>query len=102
MIGDILQPTHLIFILLVALLVLGPKRLPEVGRQLGKGMRDFRSAMAGIDEKTRDIFDPATVELPSHDPEPEPVMATAASAEEPSLKGVGTEQSPAVAPRISE
>jgi sec-independent protein translocase protein TatA len=50
MIGDILQPTHLIFILVVALLVLGPKRLPEVGRSLGKGIRDFRGAMSGIDE----------------------------------------------------
>ena len=49
MIGDILQPTHLIFILVIALLVLGPKRLPEVGRSLGKGMRDFRNALSGED-----------------------------------------------------
>jgi sec-independent protein translocase protein TatA len=47
MIGDIMQPTHLVFVLLVALLVLGPKRLPEVGRQLGNGLRDFRSAISG-------------------------------------------------------
>ena len=39
MIGDILQPTDLLFVLVVALLVLGPKRLPEVGRSLGKGLR---------------------------------------------------------------
>lgn len=50
MIGDILQPTHLIFILVVALLVLGPKRLPEVGRSLGRGIRDFRGALSGLDE----------------------------------------------------
>ena len=47
MIGDIMQPTHLLFVLVVALLVLGPKRLPEVGRQLGKGIRDFRAAING-------------------------------------------------------
>jgi sec-independent protein translocase protein TatA len=47
MVGDILQPTHLVFVLLVALLVLGPKKLPEVGRQLGNGLRDFRSAING-------------------------------------------------------
>lgn len=47
MIGDILQPTHLIFILVIALLVLGPKRLPEVGRSLGRGIRDFRLAIGG-------------------------------------------------------
>jgi len=47
MFGDIMQPTHLLLILAVALLVLGPKRLPEVGRQLGKGIRDFRGAING-------------------------------------------------------
>lgn len=59
MIGDILQPTHLIFIFVVALLVLGPKRLPEVGRSLGKGIRDFRGAMAGIEDQAREVFDTA-------------------------------------------
>jgi sec-independent protein translocase protein TatA len=49
-IGDILQPTHLLFILAVALLVLGPKRLPEAGRALGKGIRDFRMAIGGEDQ----------------------------------------------------
>jgi sec-independent protein translocase protein TatA len=47
-IGDILQPTHLLFVLVVALLVLGPKRLPEVGRSLGSGLRDFRAAINGM------------------------------------------------------
>jgi sec-independent protein translocase protein TatA len=50
MIGDILQPTHLIFVLVVALLVLGPKRLPEAGRALGKGIRDFKSAISGEED----------------------------------------------------
>jgi sec-independent protein translocase protein TatA len=48
-IGDILQPTHLLFILVIALLVLGPKRLPEVGRSLGRGLRDFKLAISGED-----------------------------------------------------
>ncbi len=47
MFGDILQPTHLLFVLVVALLVLGPKRLPEVARSLGDSLRDFRSAISG-------------------------------------------------------
>lgn len=50
MIGDILQPTHLLFVLVVALLVLGPKRLPEAGRALGKGLRDFRMAISGDED----------------------------------------------------
>ncbi len=50
MIGDILQPTHLLFVLVIALLVLGPKRLPEVGRSLGRGIRDFKNALSTDDE----------------------------------------------------
>jgi sec-independent protein translocase protein TatA len=62
-IGDILQPTHLLFVLVIALLVLGPKRLPEVGRSLGKGLRDFRSALNG-DESSRheEALTPAPIE----------------------------------------
>ncbi len=56
MFGDIIQPTHLLFILVVALLVLGPKRLPEVGRSLGKGLRDFRQGMQGVQEEARSVF----------------------------------------------
>jgi len=62
-IGDILQPTHLLFILVVALLVLGPKRLPEVGRSLGKGIRDFKGALSGIEEHTN-FMDPVTIAQP--------------------------------------
>lgn len=54
MIGDILQPTHLLFVLIVALLVLGPKRLPEVGRSLGRGLRDFRMALSGDEPDRRE------------------------------------------------
>ena len=41
------NPVHIIFIAAVALVVLGPKRLPEMARALGKGMREFREAMSG-------------------------------------------------------
>jgi sec-independent protein translocase protein TatA len=58
MVGDILSPTHLIFVLVVALLVLGPKRLPEVGRQLGSGLRDFRAAINGEHHEPKDIAQP--------------------------------------------
>ena len=56
MFGDIIQPTHLLFILVVALLVLGPKRLPEVGRSLGRGMRDFRQGISGVEAEAKSIF----------------------------------------------
>jgi sec-independent protein translocase protein TatA len=41
------NPVHLIFIAAIALVVLGPKRLPEMARALGKGVREFREAMSG-------------------------------------------------------
>ena len=41
---DILQPTHLLLILLVVLIVLGPKRLPQASRAVGRSLREFRSA----------------------------------------------------------
>jgi sec-independent protein translocase protein TatA len=47
MLGDILQPTHLIFILIAALLFLGPKRLPSAGRALGQGLKEFKSSITG-------------------------------------------------------
>ena len=55
MIGDILQPTHLLFILVVALLVLGPKRLPEAGRAVGSAIRDFKSAVSGEHDQASEI-----------------------------------------------
>lgn len=42
-----LGPTELIVILVIALLVLGPKKLPEVGKSLGKGMREFKDSLSG-------------------------------------------------------
>ena len=47
MIGEILQPSHLIFILIVALLFLGPKRLPSAGRALGQSLREFKGSLMG-------------------------------------------------------
>jgi sec-independent protein translocase protein TatA len=43
---------ELLLILLVLLLVFGAKRLPEMGRSLGKGMREFKESVTGMDEKT--------------------------------------------------
>jgi sec-independent protein translocase protein TatA len=41
------NPVHLLFIGAVALIVLGPKRLPELARALGKGISEFRESIAG-------------------------------------------------------
>ncbi len=46
--GDLLTPTHIVLLLIVALLVFGPKRLPEIGSGLGRAIREFRGAMSGV------------------------------------------------------
>jgi len=43
------QPMHLLVILGIALLVFGPKKLPELGKGIGEGLRGFKSALAGDD-----------------------------------------------------
>ena len=45
-----IQLWELFVLLLVVLLVFGPKRLPEMGRSLGKGMREFKDSISGKDE----------------------------------------------------
>ena len=41
------SPTHIVIILLLALLLFGAKRLPEIGRSLGTGMREFKDSVTG-------------------------------------------------------
>ena len=43
-------PLELLVILIVALLVLGPKRLPEAARSVGRGMRELKDSLAGVDD----------------------------------------------------
>ena len=52
MFEGLLQPTHLLVILVVGLFVFGPKKLPELGKGLGDGIRGFKRAMSGGEEPT--------------------------------------------------
>jgi sec-independent protein translocase protein TatA len=71
MLTSILQPTHLI-VVLVALLVLGPKRLPEAGRALGQGLKEFRSSVSGAhDDDARDQIQVAPGSAPEASRGPE-------------------------------
>jgi sec-independent protein translocase protein TatA len=47
------SPVHWLILGIIVLIVLGPKRLPEVGRSLGSGLRGFRNALSGEDEETK-------------------------------------------------
>jgi sec-independent protein translocase protein TatA len=55
------SPVHLIFIAAIALIVLGPKRLPDLARSLGHGMREFREAMSGAMDGEEHAHAPAPV-----------------------------------------
>ena len=48
--SGLLTPGHLVILAVIALLVFGPKRLPELGRSLGSGMRGFKRAIEGDDD----------------------------------------------------
>ena len=41
------EPTHLIFVLIIVLIIFGPGKLPELGKGLGKGIREFKGALQG-------------------------------------------------------
>lgn len=51
MFEGLLQPMHLLVIFGVALLIFGPKKLPELGKGIGEGIRGFKSAMKVEEEK---------------------------------------------------
>ena len=51
MLEGLFQPMHLLMIFGIALLVFGPKKLPELGKGLGEGIRGFKSAMKADEEK---------------------------------------------------
>ena len=50
MFSGLLQPTHLIILVGLALIFLGPKRLPDAGRALGQGLREFKDSIGGHDD----------------------------------------------------
>jgi sec-independent protein translocase protein TatA len=50
MFEGLLQPLHLLVIFAIAMLVFGPKKLPELGKGLGEGIRGFKKAMAERDD----------------------------------------------------
>jgi sec-independent protein translocase protein TatA len=52
--GFQIGPAELIVVLAIALIVLGPKKLPEVGRSIGKGMREFKDSLSGVDPREDD------------------------------------------------
>jgi sec-independent protein translocase protein TatA len=82
------NPVHILLLLLVVLLVFGAKRLPEIGRSLGEGMRGFKDSISGS-HSTSAIEAPPTPVTPQ--PAAPPVAPVAAPA--PAASVVSVEQS---------
>jgi len=57
-------PMELIVVLVIALIVLGPKKLPAAGRSLGEGLRGFKDSFSGDSDKTAEA-DEAPAKLPA-------------------------------------
>ena len=67
-------PLELIIILVVVLVVFGPKRLPDLGRSLGSGMREFKDSVTGKDKEREEL---EAVKATADKPEPEPASTPA-------------------------
>ena len=57
-------PMELVIVLVIALLILGPKKLPEVGKSLGRGMREFKDSISGSGRDDDDDEDRAALKSP--------------------------------------
>jgi len=79
---------ELMILLVVLLLIFGAKRLPEMGRSLGKGMREFKDSVTGVEEAvTTTEPTPKPVELPAATSESEaPASASEAEAERETVR----------------
>jgi sec-independent protein translocase protein TatA len=72
-------PMEIALVLIVALIILGPKKLPDMGRSVGKGMREFKEAVAGGGKNDDDDEKPA-ITAATAEPSAEQRERTAAAA----------------------
>lgn len=72
MLGELFQPMHLLLILVIALLLFGPGKLPQIAANMGKSIREFKSALSAPDE--------VKVAAPPQQAEAQPQAAQAAQA----------------------
>jgi sec-independent protein translocase protein TatA len=88
------NPLHIAFLLIVLLLVFGAKRLPEIGRSIGSGMREFKDSISG---ETTHTLTQQTVHQPQAPVQPvaqAPVAQPAAPVAQPAPAQVPAEPTP--------
>jgi sec-independent protein translocase protein TatA len=59
-------PQELILILLIVVIIFGAKKLPDLGKSLGEGIRNFKGSVSGKDEKNKDQTPPNDKSHPSN------------------------------------
>lgn len=62
-----ITPASLIIIGIIALLIFGPKKLPQLGRAMGSTLREFRHATKGLTEDDDDVVKKTTIEQKNHE-----------------------------------
>jgi len=84
--AGVLQPWHLIVILVIVLIVFGPGKLPDLGQSLGRGIREFKSSVKGEEDEAAKVDAPKTADVPptastttAEAPKAEPAKAGAAA-----------------------
>lgn len=70
-------PLEIIIVLIIVLVIFGPKRLPDLGKSLGRGMREFKDSVTGKDKEHEQIESMKTV---GDNPEPSATTATTTAA----------------------
>ncbi len=92
-----LSPIHLIIILIIALIVIGPGKLPEVGAALGKSIKEFRKAASDITEPTHVDAAPVAAPAPAapaYAPAPAPAYVAPAPVPAPAAPAMATDPAP--------
>ncbi|HEY4428489.1 MAG TPA: twin-arginine translocase TatA/TatE family subunit [Solirubrobacteraceae bacterium] len=72
------NPLHIAFLVVILLLVFGAKRLPEIGRSLGSGMREFKDSVTGADNAQQPPALTQATQQPPQAPVSQPAAAQAA------------------------
>jgi sec-independent protein translocase protein TatA len=70
-----LGPAEILVVLVIALIVFGPKKLPEVGRQIGGALRELRKMQSSVEQEIRSVIDDHVGPTGSMQPNPQPPLA---------------------------
>jgi sec-independent protein translocase protein TatA len=99
------NPLHIAFLVVILLLVFGAKRLPEIGRSLGSGMREFKTSVTGEASQSQQALPPTGTQQqpapPAQAPPPPAAQAPAPPAQVPVAEPVTTPGTPPEQPPAS-